>query len=261
MTSILDAAVKSNVAGKNPGAYDGGGKKGGLGTPLSEEEKKKKWVTHPITKTNSFVTLEREWDEDTDEEGGVKDDNLATGTKMVDDDDEDVANNTTRGVSTDIMSGLVEVKERNNTAEGAFTDGTTDERNIERKSNDSVADTKADANANDVLKPSLVSEHWRECLPLIPLATRFEPRSDDHVTMCTTVMHRDFELAAHYAKFIPRHTWCIKHKSRKHTFFINLFYLRTFSKKKEGICKKSSPFLKCFLTRQFYEFSFLCCSF
>ena len=28
-----------------------------------------------------------------------------------------------------------------------------------------------------------------------------------------------------------------------------------------GICKKSSPFLKCFLTRQFYEFSFLRCSF
>ena len=187
VTSILDAAVKSVVAGNSLGAYDGGGKKGGLGTPLSEEEKKKQWVTHPITKTNSFVTLEREWDEDTYDEGGVKDNNSATGTKMVDDDDEDVANNTTRGVSTATMSGLVEVKERNNTAEGAFTDGTTDERNIERKSNDSVADTKADANANDVLKPNLVSEHWRECLPLIPPATSFEPRSDDHGTMCTTV--------------------------------------------------------------------------
>ena len=187
VTSILDATVKSVVAGKNPGAYDGGGKKGGLGTPLSEEEKKKKWVTHPITKTNSFVTLEREWDEDTDEEGGVKDNNSATGTKMVDDDDEDVANNTTRGVSTAIMSGLVEDKERKNTAEGAFTGGTTDERKTARKSNDSVAGTKADVNANDGLKPNLVSEHWRECLPLIPPATSFEPRSDDHGTMCTTV--------------------------------------------------------------------------
>ena len=188
VTSILDAAVKSVVAGKNPGAYDGGGKKGGFGTPSSEEEKKKKWVTHPITKTNSFVTLEREWDEDTDEEGGVKDNNSATGTKMVDDEDEDVANNTTRGVSTAIMSGLDEDKERKNTAEGAVTDGTTDERKIARKSNDSVGGTKADVNANDELKPNLVSEHWRECLPLIPLATRFEPRSDDHGTMCTTVM-------------------------------------------------------------------------
>ena len=79
--------------------------------------------------------------------------------------------------------------------------------------------------------------------------------------MCFDQLHWDLELAAHYAKFIPRHTWCIKHKSCKHTFFINLFYLKTFSKKKEGICEKSSPFLKCFLTRQFFEFSFLCCSF
>ena len=82
------------------------------------------------------------------------------------------------------------------------------------------------------------------------------------------------EYAASYAKFIPRHNWCIKHKTRKHTFFINLFYLRIFFFKKEilfsgpsgsffarGICKKSSPFLKCFLTRQFYECSFLRCSF
>ena len=42
--------------------------------------------------------------------------------------------------------------------------------------------------------------------------------------------HWDLELAARYTKFIPRHNWCIKHKTRKHTFFINLSYLRTFSK-------------------------------
>ena len=47
------------------------------------------------------------------------------------------------------------------------------------------------------------------------------------------IPHWKSELAAHYTKFILRHTWCIKHKTRKHTFFINLFYLRTFSKKKE----------------------------
>ena len=86
--------------------------------------------------------------------------------------------------------------------------------------------------------------------------------------------HWDLELAARYAKFIPRHNWCIKHKTRKHTFFINLFYLRTFSKKKKSsflgpsasfflgaYVKSLLLFLKCFLTRQFYEFSFLRCSF
>ena len=55
--------------------------------------------------------------------------------------------------------------------------------------------------------------------------------SDDAADLLA--IHWDLELAARYAKFIPRHTWCIKHKSHKHTFFINLFYLRTFSKKKE----------------------------
>ena len=87
--------------------------------------------------------------------------------------------------------------------------------------------------------------------------------------------HWKSELAVLYAKFILRHTWCIKHKTRKHTFFINLFYLRTFSKKKEilffwvrlalfllgAYVKSLLLFLKCFLTRQFYEFSFLRCSF
>ena len=53
------------------------------------------------------------------------------------------------------------------------------------------------------------------------------------VRMMLIFKHWDLELAAQYAKFILRHTWCIKHKSHKHTFFINLFYLRTFSKKKE----------------------------
>ena len=40
-------------------------------------------------------------------------------------------------------------------------------------------------------------------------------------------LHRDFELAAHYAKFILRHTWCIKHKTRKHTFFTQEKILHT----------------------------------
>ena len=39
---------------------------------------------------------------------------------------------------------------------------------------------------------------------------------------------------ARYAKFIPRHTWCIKHKNRKHTLCRNSFYLRNFSKKKKS---------------------------
>ena len=74
----------------------------------------------------------------------------------------------------------------------------------------------------------------------------------------SALFHWDLELAARYAKFIPRHNWCIKHKTRKHTFFINLFYLWPFSKKKRnslfrvrlplffirGICKKSSAFFE-----------------
>ena len=73
-------------------------------------------------------------------------------------------------------------------------------------------------------------------------------------------LHWKLDYAARYAKFILRHTWCIKQKNRKHTLCINSFYLRTFSKKTRssffglsgsffarGICKSflfGSPFFE-----------------
>ena len=76
-------------------------------------------------------------------------------------------------------------------------------------------------------------------------------------TISTVQKHWKSNYAVWYAKFIPRHTWCIKDKNHKHTLCINSFYLRTFSKKKKssfwgpsasffarGICKKSSPFFE-----------------
>ena len=114
MTSILDATVKSVVAGKNPGTNDGGGKKGGLGKPLSEEEKKTKWVTHPIIKTNTFAAREMKYGEDAEEEGGGKYNNPDEDEEE-DDEDEEVASNTTRGVATATTSGWVEAEDKQTT--------------------------------------------------------------------------------------------------------------------------------------------------
>ena len=57
--------------------------------------------------------------------------------------------------------------------------------------------------------------------------------------------HYKLNYVVWYAKFIPRHTWCIKHKNHKHTLCIFYIYLRTFSNK-EKFSFLSANFMKNF---------------